>query len=74
VEAVTKDTSLVLCSLGNGSFVGASAQMEREHSPVVMAELKGQLVCCQQLLQLEPDSKCETFFKSGGSQIYTNFF
>jgi hypothetical protein len=64
VEVVTKDISLVLDSLGNGSFVGASteAQMEGEHSPVVMAELKGQLVCCQQLLQLEPDSKCNTFF------------
>jgi hypothetical protein len=64
VEVVTKDISLVLDSLGNGSFVGASAeaQLEGMHSPVVMAELKGQLVCCQQLLQLEPDSKCKTHF------------
>ncbi|XP_059481314.1 geranylgeranyl transferase type-2 subunit alpha [Neocloeon triangulifer] len=58
IEVVTESGTLVLKPDSIG-FVAIcpESKLEGEHDPVVIAELKGQLACCRQLLDLEPDSK-----------------
>jgi len=65
IQAIGENGTIALEYDGNAKIcigVASDEEFGKEHNPVVMAELKGQLVCCQQLLQLEPDSKCMPLF------------